>query len=316
VTRALALGPLRAMGAVSYGAYLWHWPVYLVVTAERCHVYGVALHAVRLLLTFAIAALSYRFVEQPIRRNGFSMRRALWVVPVATAVAFSSVLVGTYLRPSTLLTRTPAGNTTAGAPAPTRFRVRLLGDSTANSLGWTLRNAAAPDVEVQLRAKDGLNLIDADDIHWPREDANVDATIISLGGAFLYGIHVRGQWTEACHPKWDALFETGLDRHMKEIAESKARVWITTVPYPLGSYDNAQRRHVVDCINASIRKVTSRYPKTRILDLFAMLCPNGQCEREHAGLALRLDGVHWNIAAAGKLARRVLAVIDPVARSE
>jgi len=315
VTRALAFGPLRALGAVSYGAYLWHWPLYLFVTTERCHIHGVALHAVRLLLTFGIAALSYHFVEQPMRRNGMPTRRALGAVPVATALAFASVVLGTWGKPSSLLARTPAAHATT-TPVPTRFRVRLLGDSTANSLGWMLRNAAAPDTEVQLRAKDGLNLIDADDIHWPREDANLDATVISLGGAFLYGIHVRGQWTEACHPKWDALFETGLDRHMQEIAGSKASVWITTVPYPLGSYDNAGRRHAVDCINASIRKITARYPKTRILDLLGMLCPNGECEREHAGLALRLDGVHWNIAAAGKLARRVLAVIDPSVRSE
>lgn len=312
VARALALRPLRTLGAVSYGAYLWHWPVYLFLTAERCHVFGFALHVVRLLVTFGMAALSYHLVEQPCRRSVLSPRRALWVVPAATALAFSGVALATALRPSPLLARSPATNATT-APVPTRFRVRLLGDSTANSLGWTLRNAAAPDVEVQLRAKDGLNLIDGDNVHWPHEDAGVDATIISLGGAFLYGIHVSGRWTEACHPKWDALFELGLERHMQEIAGSKARVWLSTIPYPLGSYDNARRRRAVDCINASIRKITLRHPGTQILDLFTMLCPHGECEREHAGIALRLDGVHWNIAAAGKLARRVLAEIDPLA---
>ena len=312
VARALALPPLRAMGAVSYGAYLWHWPIYIVVTAERCHVHGAALHAVRLFLTFGIAALSYRFLEQPIRRSGLPGGRALWAVPVATAAAFSSVVLGTRARPSPPLAASSAGHPSPGAPVLTRFRVRVLGDSTANSLGWTLRSIAPADVQVELRAKDGLNLIDGDDIHWPREDANIDATIVSLGGAFLYGIHVRGNWTVACHPRWDALFELGLERHMKEIAESKARVWVTTAPYPLGSYDNAQRRREVDCVNASIRRITARYPRMQILDLFTMLCPKGVCEREQDGLALRMDGVHFNIPAAGNLARRVLAVIDPV----
>jgi len=313
VARALALPPLRAMGAVSYGAYLWHWPIYLTVTAERVPIHGLGLHALRLLLTFAIAALSYRFLEQPIRRNGLPFGRALWVVPAATTLALSAVVLGTRARPSPPPPR--ASVVTPTPPAPpvlTRFRVRVLGDSTANSLGWTLRSVAAPDVEVELGAKDGLNLIDADDTHWPRPDANTDATIVSLGGAFLYGIHVRGVWAEACHPKWNALFELGLARHIKEIAESQSRVWVSTAPYPLGSYDNARRRREVDCVNASIRRIAARYPKMQILDLCAMLCPKGECQREQDGLALRMDGVHFNIPAAGELARRILAKISPL----
>jgi len=316
VARVLAFYPLRAIGAVSYGAYLWHWPVYLFVTAERSGVYGNGLYVVRLLLTFVIAAFSYRFVEEPIRRNEVSTRRALWVAPAATAVAFATVVLGTRgvprADPAPLLSRSPTEKSTPAALPVTRFRVRVLGDSTANSLGWTLRTVAAPDVAVELDAKDGLNLIE-DDVPWPQGDRSIDATIVSLGGAFLYGIHVRGKWTEACHPKWDALFERGLDLRMKEIAGSKTSVWVTTSPYPLGSYNNASRRRAVDCINRSIRKITARYPRIRILDLFEMLCPQGACEREHDGLAIRLDGVHLNVRAAGKLARRVLAEIDPVA---
>ena len=31
--RVLSLPPLRALGLISYGVYLWHWPVYLMLTA-------------------------------------------------------------------------------------------------------------------------------------------------------------------------------------------------------------------------------------------------------------------------------------------
>jgi len=60
--------PLRWIGMRSYGIYLWHWPVYLV-TRPRLDVplSGGALTTVRVAITVTLAALSYRFVEMPIR---------------------------------------------------------------------------------------------------------------------------------------------------------------------------------------------------------------------------------------------------------
>jgi len=60
--------PLRWIGMRSYGIYLWHWPVYLV-TRPRLDVplSGGALTTVRVAITVVLAALSYRFVEMPVR---------------------------------------------------------------------------------------------------------------------------------------------------------------------------------------------------------------------------------------------------------
>ena len=74
--RALDVSPLRWIGERSYGLYLWHWPVYVLlagalVTWPRSGAPGWALGGVALAITVAAAALSYRFVEQPIRRGGF-----------------------------------------------------------------------------------------------------------------------------------------------------------------------------------------------------------------------------------------------------
>ena len=72
--------PLRWIGERSYGLYLWHWPVFLLVVAalpswQRTGASGWALGGIALVLTVAAAAASYEFVEQPIRRDGF---RATW----------------------------------------------------------------------------------------------------------------------------------------------------------------------------------------------------------------------------------------------
>jgi peptidoglycan/LPS O-acetylase OafA/YrhL len=71
----LAAGPLgwrpvRWVGVRSYGIYLWHWPVF-VVTRPQLDVPldGLPLLALRLTATVLLAALSYRYVEEPIRRG-------------------------------------------------------------------------------------------------------------------------------------------------------------------------------------------------------------------------------------------------------
>ncbi len=69
--RVLGVEPLRWLGVRSYGIYLWHWPV---LTVTRPHVDvpvgGPLLVCAQAAVTVALAAASYTWVEQPIRRGG------------------------------------------------------------------------------------------------------------------------------------------------------------------------------------------------------------------------------------------------------
>jgi peptidoglycan/LPS O-acetylase OafA/YrhL len=66
----LGNAPMRWIGIRSYGIYLWHWPVYQVTRPELdVPVRGAPLLALRFAITVALAALSYRFVEAPIREG-------------------------------------------------------------------------------------------------------------------------------------------------------------------------------------------------------------------------------------------------------
>lgn len=60
--RALCLRPLRQTGRISYGMYLWHVPILWVIEPR---IGGVLLAVVCFPLTYAVALLSWRWVEQP-----------------------------------------------------------------------------------------------------------------------------------------------------------------------------------------------------------------------------------------------------------
>jgi hypothetical protein len=58
LARGLSWAPLRAVGTISYGLYLWHWPVMTVLTRAGTGLSGLALLAPRLAVTFGLSTLS------------------------------------------------------------------------------------------------------------------------------------------------------------------------------------------------------------------------------------------------------------------
>ncbi len=128
--RLLSIPVLGWIGRRSYGIYLWHWPVIMVTRPELdVAVSGWRLDLVRVALTVALAALSFRFVERPIIEKGLGgwMRGMLVPRPrparalagvggLAVAASFVSVLV---LAPTPLEAPTLAATVTATTVAVT-----------------------------------------------------------------------------------------------------------------------------------------------------------------------------------------------------
>jgi peptidoglycan/LPS O-acetylase OafA/YrhL len=67
--RLLSFEPLPWIGRLSYGIYLFHWPIIVWLVPSRVHIYGWPLNALRLVLTFVCATLSFYLVELPIRER-------------------------------------------------------------------------------------------------------------------------------------------------------------------------------------------------------------------------------------------------------
>jgi hypothetical protein len=99
VARLLSARWLVWVGKVSYGAYLYHWPIFALSGKHWGPLHGLSLGLAQLSLSLLLAGLSFRFLESPIQRRRFAPARPVlmrnWVKALAgvavLAVALSLV---------------------------------------------------------------------------------------------------------------------------------------------------------------------------------------------------------------------------------
>lgn len=78
-SRVCELRPIAWVGERSYGIYLWHWPVLLIVTAGAESLVAAGKLAVPawlpiivvIALTFLLSWASFKWIEKPVQKNGF-----------------------------------------------------------------------------------------------------------------------------------------------------------------------------------------------------------------------------------------------------
>src|SRR5215471_18840629 len=73
IGRALGVAPLRWIGERSYGIYLWHLPIIVLLAGANARP-GPGTLAAEIALVLAAAALSFRFIEEPIRSGRLGER--------------------------------------------------------------------------------------------------------------------------------------------------------------------------------------------------------------------------------------------------
>jgi len=177
VGRVLSVAPMRWIGMISYGLYLWHWPVQVAVSEPRTGLTGWTLGLARVALTFGISTLSFYLIERPIRHGALKG----WVARVAAPAAFVIVAVASIAftagaeeppdflnaAPQTVLETGPTPDvgppvTDPGTPPPPASlgRVLLLGDSVAASLSDALQfEAAVRGFELSSATRPGCGMV-------------------------------------------------------------------------------------------------------------------------------------------------------------
>ena len=164
--RLLSIDPLVRIGKISYGLYLYHWPIFLWLNPARTGLDDVPLFLLRMTVTGVAAMVSYQLVEMPVRRS----KALVWPAPLPIGAAVLTVLITVALiaplepgtsasaeldeaqqRFETALTDIPdAGRVVIpdvppGAARP--LRVGMFGDSTAltTAIGLIEYGEANPD---------------------------------------------------------------------------------------------------------------------------------------------------------------------------
>jgi len=270
VARVLAWRPLVWLGAVSYGVYLWHWPIFMTLNGERTGWSGFPLFAVRCSTTVAVATLSWWLIERPIRRwrpVGVPLL-PLAGATVATAAAVTVLVVPVGAAPGAALENSlppgvssvaavspspPAGSRPVQAVAqrdPARpFTVSVFGDSIA----WTLMHylPTTPGFTFIDHTMIGCSLVrggpyrylgqtldekpecDSWPSRWSAEIAQdrPDVVLLIVGRWETVDRVNEGRWTHIGDPGFDAYLVGELQRALDVLGSTGVRVVVATVPY-------------------------------------------------------------------------------------
>lgn len=179
VARALATSPLRLVGRLSYGWYLWHWPaIGISLLLRDRYEWGLgvgATTAAAVAVSFGLAWISHHTIENPVRhaswlrvseRPNYVLAAALTAIPLV----FGAVLIANVDRGDTEVVRDEEGREIV--------------------LTQTPAEAAEDQVHADARCHLGLaDVVPADDCVFG--DPNGDLTVVVLGDS-----HAR-QWIDA-----------------------------------------------------------------------------------------------------------------------
>jgi peptidoglycan/LPS O-acetylase OafA/YrhL len=89
----LSFRPFCWLGLISYGLYLWHWPVIVVLSPERTKLSGAGLIVIQITVSVGLAVVSYFLIELPVRHRGFGAWRWQPIVPIAAVACIVATLI-------------------------------------------------------------------------------------------------------------------------------------------------------------------------------------------------------------------------------
>jgi hypothetical protein len=305
----LSVGPLCMLGVVSYGVYLYHWPLYWWLTSERLGFSGLPLVAVRIVATLALATASFFLIERPIRR-GSSIVSLRVLTPVAATLTVAVVLLATAGAPATakqsalfaraakqLAASTPAGST----------QLLVVGDGSAFVLGDAVGNTyRAPGfvgltfASLSCGLAEGKILFAGHDpsplsacTDWPDQYPAVvdafhpDAVALMVGNREVFSRVVDDETIRFGTDAMERQLGSELDRARTALTSRGGRMFLLTLPCPPSEPGPSTQPEQLDprrvaWVNGVFRRYAETHPGVRVADLGSVLCGNA-AYRDRAG---------------------------------
>lgn len=288
----LELPPLTWIGQRSYGIYLWHWPVILIVAQDIPTNAGTSefvwTRVWAVVVTLAIADLSFRFVETPVRRLGFRgtarrigrafslrsarSRKVVLGVAVVAAMVFGIVLV---TAPETTTTQQTIERNQARASAPrqtapvktfsgTKSFTMPKGDEI-DVFGDSMVVGSVPALEYYFP---GIQIDARSNRRWTDGLRAVDAAGSSLRRAVVLAFGTNAGTDTAT-----------LERILDRVGEDRMVVIVNL---------HADRLSRIDDDNAALKEVADAHPNVALADWDAAVVAQD----------LQADGIHPSLGGA------------------
>ncbi len=337
LARALSLRPVVAVGVVSYGLYLWHWPVYVVLGHERTGLDGPMLLAARMAATGLLAYLSFRLVEEPIRTQRLQRRftPTQWARAVTAGMAAVVAVMLWATASAVPVTLAPLREVAGSRPSPVPdaqgrlAKVFLLGDSQSYEMrkfygnrvdglavnGSTQLGCGTLLAERHLGGQTYPNLPACAEWEprWTQEVAREkpDLVVVMLGLGELYDRRVDGKVLRFGTPAYREWLHREIDRRRELVAGHTRGFALTTAlcmkisadaADPTMSIANDPER--LAWLNETIRSYGSAHPEVTVLDLYGTVCADGFTDKVD-GKMLRDDGLHLNEHGAALVWQRI-----------
>lgn len=320
---------LVELGRTSYGLYLYHWPIFLVLDQERTGLSGLPLFLLRAGVSIAAAWLSLHYIETPIRKGALSGRQGRAAVPAGMAIAVIALLAGTFgAQPP------PSSNwnfAEARSSAPDAPLVMFAGDSVPMYLAAAARDQVNElKIDVGSVAVPGCHLLNGvGQIRDPegriREDTGCggadrflegtrayrpDVSILLFGRLQNDEVKLDGQWRMPCTPVYDAAYRARLLEVIGQLRSTGGKVVLVSGPSssvswvvdaaPPGMFDRIQ------CMNDLLEDVAKTTPGVGFVDLAHYICPElDDCKQQIDGINLRPDTAHF-VGPSAELVNRWL----------
>jgi len=349
--RVLGWRPLAYIGKISYGLYLWHWPVILTLTDARTGLVGWQLFGLRSITSFALAVVSSHFVEVPIRRGAIRSWAAWVATPLAAGATAAMVLLATTVPAVAVPVSSSTGLSAAehqqlvvaNAFTTDPVRFMMIGDS----MGATLQAGLTPgsqqtwgvkltgestlgcdlDYQLMIRVSGTVQPATPGCAGWQTAMPKVltqhrpEVVGVLLGRWETVDHLYRGTWTHIGEPLWDSHLESELDQAIGIINEYDARVVLFTLPYidppeaPDGSTYPENQPSRADAYNALLRTVAARHPGVvTVYDLNKVLDPQGHYTSTVDGITVRSsDGIHITPGGGMWLRPKIFPVVAALA---